>query len=118
MKCPECDSSKLKVTDSRYYDSGILKNTKKRKRVCKDCTYSFYTFEMSYSKEEVEKVIRGLGQKRQNQHWTNEEDKSLSKMYTQKYSIAAIAANLERSYESVRRRINTLGISDFQNIGG
>jgi transcriptional regulator NrdR family protein len=118
MRCPECNSDKLKVTDSRYYDSGVLQNTKKRKRLCKDCNHSFTSFELCYTIEEIEKVLRALEQKRWKAHWSNEEDKQLVEMYKDRYSIASIAANLGRNYEAVRKRINILGISDFKNIGG
>ncbi|MGG0891671.1 hypothetical protein [Cytobacillus horneckiae] len=110
MKCPECNSPNLRITDSRYYDNGLLSNSKKRKRVCVECSHSFTSFELCYSKKEIEKVFIALEQKRTKAHWTNDEDKTLVDLYNKRYSLGSIAANLGRTYEAVRKRVMILGL--------
>lgn len=112
MKCPECNSANLKVTDSRHYDEGILENTKRRKRVCKDCQHAFTSFEICYPKEELERVLKALNQKRWKAHWSDEEDRMLIKLHKENYSLSSIAAHLGRTYEAIRKRVQILGIAD------
>lgn len=49
MKCPECGSRNINVTDSnRYPDSELVQrlNGFKRRRKCNDCGYRWGTFEV------------------------------------------------------------------------
>lgn len=113
MKCPECSSISLKITDSRYYESGNLQGTKKRKRLCKSCGHSFHTFEICYPPDQIEKVLNALDEQlsKHKVPWTNEEDKELMAMMIKGYSRSTIAARLGRSYEAVRKRIYILGLA-------
>lgn len=112
MKCPECNSVNLKITDSRYYDKGLMQNTKKRKRRCKDCDHTFFSFELCFSQEEIEKVLNALQQPKWKAHWKDEEDRELIKLHNKGYRAASIAVNLGRSLEAVRKRISILGLSE------
>lgn len=113
MKCPECNSSKLKITDSRYYDSGLFKNTKKRKRKCQDCGCAFHSFELCYPQGEIEKILKALENTKWKVRWSDEEDRQLVEMYKKQYRTATIAANLGRSHEAVRKRIIILGLAEI-----
>lgn len=51
MKCPKCGGDS-KVTDSRKAHDEIY-----RRRACKKCGYSFYTFEAIDESENVKKLL-------------------------------------------------------------
>lgn len=51
MNCPECESSKLNIYDSRHVGNYVV-----RKRRCVACDERFYTLESYMSQEELDEI--------------------------------------------------------------
>jgi transcriptional regulator NrdR family protein len=51
MNCPECQSSDLKIYDSRHIGDYVV-----RKRKCSDCGDKFFTIEGYMSEEELAEI--------------------------------------------------------------
>jgi transcriptional regulator NrdR family protein len=51
MNCPECESSKLNIYDSRHIGNHVV-----RKRKCLACDERFYTLESYMSEEELAEI--------------------------------------------------------------
>jgi transcriptional regulator NrdR family protein len=69
MNCPECQSSKLNIYDSRHIGDHVV-----RKRKCMACDERFYTIESYMSAEELE-AIEAI---RREQHDTGSETQETS----------------------------------------
>lgn len=71
MNCPECQSSKLNIYDSRHIGEHVV-----RKRKCLACDERFYTIESYMSAEEleaIEAIRRGQHDARSEAQETSEE---------------------------------------------
>jgi transcriptional regulator NrdR family protein len=62
MQCPNCNEPKTYVTDSR--SSKKMRGADRRARVCHECEYKFYTYEMLRGEvdamAEVHKALKTL----------------------------------------------------------
>ncbi len=57
MKCPDCESEKIGIKNSRKEDKcGSVFEHIRRRRICKDCGFRWTTFEIS---EEEYKQLKG-----------------------------------------------------------
>ena len=106
MKCPECDSKKLKITDSRPVEAAT-----RRKRLCEECGHRWHTFEFTMTQEEYKLfVLRSKRQKMKFANWTEEEDELLVMYLGEGCSHSTIAKFLGRTKYSVRGRVKKLGL--------
>jgi transcriptional regulator NrdR family protein len=51
MNCPECESSRLNIYDSRHLGDYVI-----RKRKCLDCDEKFYTIESYLTEDQLEEI--------------------------------------------------------------
>lgn len=103
MKCPECNNSNTKVTDSRF-----IEGTKKRRRLC-SCGHKWTTYELALEKEQVAKLLQ-KGNYRKGKPWTENEDDELQFLYEEGNTLQEIADEIGRSFESVDKRVRRLGL--------
>jgi transcriptional regulator NrdR family protein len=105
MNCPMCESTNLKVTDSRPKEGTI-----KRRRICLECEWAWHTYELSLTEEEF-KVYLSRQDKKGYSNFTEEEDRLIQEYLSEGFTHAKIARLINRSKYSVRGRVRKLGLT-------